>query len=77
MDQPSASVVSCCVGLCQDFTRVLDMTQILLREICFRRKVVLFYPEGRTQVALTGLFSFRDSVDPNIRWEASLLYMLP
>ena len=46
------------------------MAQILVREICFRRKVVLFYPEGFEQVALTGLFSFRDSMDPNIRWEA-------
>ena len=36
------------------------MTQILVREICFRRKAVLFYPEGFTQVTLTGLFSFRD-----------------
>ena len=69
MDQPPASVVSCCVGLCQGFACVLDMTQILVREICFRRKSVLFYPEGFAQVALTGLFSFRDSMDPNIRWE--------
>ena len=69
MDQPPASVVSCCVDLYQGFTRVLDITQILFREICFRRKSVLFYPEGFAQVTLTGLFSFRNSVDPNIRWE--------
>ena len=46
------------------------MAQILVREICFRRKAVLFYPKGFAQVALTGLLSFRDSMDPNIRWEA-------
>ena len=70
MDQPPASVVIYCVGLCQGFAGVLDMTQILVWEICFRRKVVLFYPKGFAQVALTGLFSFRDSMDPNIRWES-------
>jgi hypothetical protein len=46
------------------------MSQILVREICFRRKAVLFYPKGFAQVALTGLLSFRDSMDPNIRWES-------
>ena len=63
------SMVGYHVGLCQGFTCVLDMVQILLREIYFRRKAVLFYPKGFAQVALTGLFSFRDSMDPNIRWE--------
>ena len=38
-------------------------------DLC-RRKAVLFYPKGFAQVALTGLLSFRDSMDPNIRWEA-------
>ena len=71
MDQPAASVVGCCVGLCQGFARVLDMVQILFREICFRRKAVLLYPEGFTQITLSiGLFSFRNSVNPYIRWES-------
>ena len=69
MDQPPASVVGCCVGLCQGFARVLDMVQILFREICFCRKAVLLYPEGFTQIALIGLFSLRNSVNPYIRWE--------
>ena len=74
MDQPPSSMcdtmVGCCVGLCQGFTCVLDMAQILLREICFRRKAVLFYPKGFTQVALIGFFALCDSVNPCVRWEA-------
>ena len=58
------------MGLCQGFARVLDMTQTLFREICFRREAVLFYPEGFAQIALARLFSFCNSVDPDIRWEA-------
>ena len=40
--------VDCCVGLCQGFTRVMDVDQILFQEICFRRKTVLPYSEGFT-----------------------------
>ena len=48
VDQSPASMVGYYVGLCQGFTCVLDMSQILLREIYFRRKAVLFYPKGFT-----------------------------
>ena len=32
-DNSPASVVDCCVGLCQGFVRVLDMDQILFRNV--------------------------------------------
>ena len=56
------------MSLCQGFTRVLDMTQILFREICFRRKEVLLYSEGFAQITI-GLFSLCNFVNPCIRWE--------
>ena len=57
------------MGLCQGFLRVLDMTQILFREICFLRKEVLPYPEDFAQIALVGLLSLRNSVYPCVRCE--------
>ena len=48
---------------------MLDMTQILLLEVCLRRKAVLCYPEDFAQVVLVGFFSLRNFVVPCIRWE--------
>ena len=69
MDQPPAPMMGRCVGFRQCFACMLDVTQILFREVRLRREAIFLDPKGSTQVALDGLFFLGVSVDQHIRWE--------
>ena len=69
MDQPPVSMMDRCVDFRQCFAGMLDVTQILFREVRLRREAIFLDPKGSAQVALAGLFSLSVSVNQHIRWE--------